>query len=653
MPSSTSLAPRALLLLASIGALIVGVYGRFRGLGAAPLSVDEYYFVRSIDNVLRSGLPAYTCGGFYTRGLLLQYLAAGLRLAGFSPELAPRAVAALCSLFVLPAVYILGRRIADSRIAWLALVMLSISVWEVEMARFGRMYAPFQLVCVWYLVYFLRYTVDREMRALWPMLLLSLAAPLVWEGGALLALANLLPPFLQQQPGNRLSKGDRAYLGVTAVIFAAAYWFVTADFRGYVAASWPPGFNPALSFVGKDPLNAFNLPLWRLPAHPGWIALAAVPLGATLWALRWLWGWRVRPLAAAGLLAMLTAALLHQFGAVLAAALLLLLMNRIRWDELFSRNAAPFTCAVVVSAAYWLAFGAATTDWHSPAAGTLPRALAAFGYQYLRFPDFIGVVVRPWARAVPKLGLALFLLIGAALLRQARSAAVLNSERALQVVLVVLLLAASASHPPRQETRYVFFLYPLALLIALTTVRHMATALVKPRSAALAAALLGLGGFAVSEDFQPHHLLKIDQLPELFRSHMNLDMQGHLEIRNDYREMARWLSQRVSRDHDLVINGVHGLDYYYPGINHFFVDERDPDFTSWSCRGGSVERWGNYPLLYTVDSLKARIAASRNTYLILYPDNNPGLLAALSGFSPQVSWSQGYVSIVSLRGTGP
>jgi hypothetical protein len=653
MLSLTSPAGRVVPLLAFSGALIVGVYARFRGLGAAPLSVDEYYLVRSIDNVLRSGLPAYRCGGFYTRGLILQYLSAGLRIAGTSPELAPRLVAALCSLFVLPAAYLLGRRISDANVGTLAAILLAVSVWEIEMGRFGRMYAPFQLVCVWYLLSFVRYTVDRDTKALWPMLLLSLVAPLVWEGGALLGLANLLPPFLQQRPGNRLTRTDWLYLSGTAVIFAASYGFVTADFRGYVAASWPPGFNPALQFVSTDPLNAFNLPLRRLPEHPGWIAAGAAPLAATLWALRWLWNWRSRPLAATGLLAMLTAALLHQFGAVLEIALLLLLLNGIRWEELFSREAAPLLGAILVSTVFWLAFGAASTDWHSPAAGTLPRALAAFGYQYLRFPDLLGVVVRPWTRAVPHLALALCLLIGAAFVRQARSTEPLNTERALLVVFLVLLLAASASHPPRQETRYVFFLYPLGLLIALTTLARAARRLVKPRNASLAAAVLSLSGFALAEDFQPHHLLKIDRPSELFRSGMNLDMQAHLEIRNDYREMAHWLSHRVAPDADVVVNGVHGLDYYYPAINNFFVDQRDPDFKSWSCRGGSVERWGNYPLLYSVKSLKARIAASRHTYLIFYPNNNPGLLASLAEFSPQVSWLQGYVAIVTLRGKRP
>ena len=45
----------------------------------------------------------------------------------------------------------------------------------------------------------------------------------------------------------------------------------------------------------------------------------------------------------------------------------------------------------------------------------------------------------------------------------------LTAERVILIVLVLLLLAASASHPPRHETRYVYFLYPLAVVVALVT----------------------------------------------------------------------------------------------------------------------------------------------------------------------------------------
>jgi hypothetical protein len=636
------------LLWAGAAALVVGAWARFKGLGAAPLSVDEYFLVRSIDNVLRTGLPAFLCGGYYTRGLLLQYLAAGLRLAGSAPELAPRVIAALSSLATLPAAYILGCRVRGRHIGALAVIVLALSVWEIEMARFGRMYAPFQPVCAWYLVFFVRYCVDHDSRALWPMLILSAIGPLVWEGGALLPLLNLLPWFLLRDAHSRPTTADWLRLGALIALLALAYAFVTADFRGYNAASWPPGYSPALSPEPIDPLAALSAPWTRLPQHPLWAALAVLPLLATLIAAWHVRSFRDRPLAALGLLAVLVATLVQQFAAAGAIVLLLLLLQWVSLTELLGRETSSLRRALIVCALYWLAFGAVTTQWH--AAGTVARTLAAFFYQYLRFPDLIGVIVHPWARAVPWLGAALFVLLGIAILRQARTAGPLTAEHALVIALLVLLLAASSSHPPRQETRYLFFLYPLAIVLALATIDRLVRALPVSATAGLTAlvAVVALGGFAASEDFQPRHLAHIDQPVELFRRRMNPDLQAHLEIRNDYRGLALWLQQRV-KPGDKVINGVHGLDYYYPRIDRFFVDESDSEIMDWSCRSGTVERWGNYPMLYTVQSLKAEVASAPTSYLIYYPNVTPRLLEALAEFSPETAWTEGYVAVVVLH----
>jgi hypothetical protein len=121
-------------------ALALGVYARFRALDSAPLAIDEYFIARSVQNILaHGGLPAFDCGGFYARGLLLQYLAAPLVLMGVPLTEAPRIVAASSSLVALPAAYIIGRRLGGPALGWIAIILLSLSLWTVEMARFGRM----------------------------------------------------------------------------------------------------------------------------------------------------------------------------------------------------------------------------------------------------------------------------------------------------------------------------------------------------------------------------------------------------------------------------------------------------------------------------------------------------------------------------------
>ena len=43
--------------IVTAAALAAGIYGRFKGIGSAPLGVDEFYISRSIDFLMLTGLP--------------------------------------------------------------------------------------------------------------------------------------------------------------------------------------------------------------------------------------------------------------------------------------------------------------------------------------------------------------------------------------------------------------------------------------------------------------------------------------------------------------------------------------------------------------------------------------------------------------------
>jgi uncharacterized membrane protein SirB2/drug/metabolite transporter superfamily protein YnfA len=651
-PASLSLRP--LWYLCGV-ALLVGVYARFKGLGTAPLTVDEYYLARSIENVLRTGLPLFSCGGLYMRGLALQYLAAGEQAAGMSAELAPRLISALCSLAALPAAFLLGRRLRGSLVGILAVALLALSVWEIEIGRFGRMYAPFQAVFVWYLVFFLRYTVDQDKRARWPMIALSILGPLVWEGGVFLLLANLLPAFLRSRPGVIERKYWLELAGGIALL-AIGYWFVTSDFRAVTGDAWPLGYDASRVARSIDPVAGLPIPLRLLTQHPAWLAAALVPVAALLGSLPWIWSTRSRPLLSLGLVAILLAAAVHQFLVVTTLGTLLLLMRYVSPGEILGRQARGFQLAIGVCALFWLAFGLSSPSWHEARLGGLAHAAAMLGYQFLRVPDFIGVVVRPWARALPHLGLALLLLCGAAIIRmalrnEASGEEPLNAERVLLVVFLILLLGASAANPPREETRYVFNLYPLAILIALTTLARVAYRFTRrPAVAAGATAVVACGGFALSEDFQPAHLRYIDSPEATFRVGMSEAMQSHLVIREDYRALSQWLQLHAGAG-TVVINSVHGLDYYYHGFDYFYVELYTPEFEDWACRRGTVERWGNYPLLDSVAGLGAAIRSAPRAYLVAFGYDTEKLLAALVPVHPRIATSQGRIVVVELRGS--
>ncbi len=644
-----------LLLVAAltVAALLIGIYARFKGLGKWPLGVDEYYTARSVQNILRTGLPEYPCGGFYTRGLLPQYLAALLQLGGLSAELSSRLIAAVSSLIALPAAFILARTIGGRVIGLLAVAVLALSVWEVEMARLGRMYAPFQAVFLWYAVFFVKYTVERDTRASWPMVGLSLIGLLVWEGGLLLAATNLLPPFLVS-PSGRVPRRDVRYLAGAVIVLAAMYLYATTYWRIVSDESpFPPGFTKVEVQEVVFGLKAGVAPWTTLSAHPLWWALVAVPLIALGLAMRWVLTFRERWVTATGLSAALLAAALHQFGLVAALLLLLLLMRMLKWRELFCRAALPFGAAIVLSAAFWTAYGLSTTEWRADPTQSLLNTFVLLGYEFVRFPDFAVDVALPWARAVPVLGLALFVVVAAACIRLiVRDESELTAERAVLVLLVSLLLAASASDPPRQETRYVFFLYPLAVITALATMARAADAVaqyfrVGARHAAVVASLAGLVGFAFTEDFDLHHLRYVDSAAVHFRVGMKPFLGQHYYKRANLRAVAKWLTQNATAD-DIVISSLQALDFYYPKLDYFYMDSSDKRFSGWTCRGGTVERWGNTPLLYSIAMLQAQLDRGKRVfYVVRRPELEP-ILPHLARWQQRVAWGHERIVILGI-----
>jgi hypothetical protein len=631
--------------------LALGLFARFEGLGAAPLAVDEYFIVRSTQNVLHHGWPVFDCGGIYSRGLLLQYLAALAHLLGVPLEVAPRLISAVSSVIALPAAFLIGRRVGGTSVALLAVAILAASVWETEIARFGRMYAPFQAVFLWYVVFFLKRTVDEDQRAAWAMMTLTVVSTLFWEGGVFLALANFLPVFLRaRSPG--VSKREWLDLLKFIPVLLAAYWFVTSDFRYFgTDTALPLDYVPA---AANSPGGVVSGAPWLWPgirAHPLWLVWSIAPWVLSAVAVRTLWRGPQSPWAKAGFMATLLAAIGQQF---LAAAALLLLTRLCRYatrQELTSAAARWLYLAM----ASWLLFwsGIAWLSWSRPLGVAWWKAALALVFPLVSTPNLIDQVLHPWAAAVPALTAVLVVLIAGAVVRVLRSdESGVSAERAVLVLSCCMLLAASATHTPRHETRYVFFLFPLLVILALSTLASWLTR-AAGRRYALATLLttpLCVAAFMVTEDFKPSYLLQIDSPANMLNEDLSPARRAHLVLRADTRALARWLDQHATREGDVVVNAFQSLDYYVRTIDFFYVDRNDFNYEAYACRLGTVDRWSNRPLLQSVPALGAVIAAHPTTFLVTYSSRLPPLLAQLSAYRPSVQWQHGDLAVVVFSG---
>jgi len=499
------------------------------------------------------------------------------------------------------------------------------------------MYAPFQAVFAWYLVFFLRYTLDRNRKALGAMVALSVVGVLTWEGAVFIGLLNLLPPFIHHKDG-RLRRSDWLYLAGMFVLLILLV-LATRDLRGFATAPLEVA-GPDDAGDGALRLSSF-LVTWR--NGWGWFGLSLVPLAMAAGSLRWIWSLRARWLAACGLAIALLAAMLHQFLAAAATVILLLLLGLVNRRELTAPATRPFWLAILASLAFWVAFCAFTGVWSADlaAAATIPNQLMAIAQHVLGLPNVLEEAVRPWGRVLPLLGLGLLVALSSLIIRTIARRDTLTVTSVLLIALLILLLAVGAIPTDRVETRYTFFLYPLALTLSIAALAAWSEAwLGEGPFALLATSVASLGLFALSEDFQPRHLAHIDSAAVTFRIGMPPSVGDHYYQRNDTRGTAHWLSANV-HDGDLVINSVPSIDQYYHQTDFFFLDAGDPRYETYACRDGTEDRWTERPLLYTMDALSAKRAPGRRLFVIDYADKTPTLVseAKTHGWPVRRAWS--------------
>ena len=317
-----------------------------------------------------------------------------------------------------------------------------------------------------------------------------------------------------------------------------------------------------------------------------------------------------------------------------------------------SRRLRRFLFALLLGAVSWIAYYVWALDWAAMVAdaGGVVRAVIIFCYQFIRFPDVVGDVIHPLVDSVPVLAALILAGLAFACVREIVAETELRTpSRVLTALMVLLLLAVGLSDPPRLETRYVSFLYPLAVLLIVTAVAELAVR-IRSFSAGvdyLAAAIV-LGLFFATEDIDFKHVLTIDSPETTFRVGMKQEQQAHLIIRDDVRTIAEWLKSRPNADRSIVINGVHGFDYYFRTPATFSSNSTHSNFFDWSCRQGTVDRWTNLPLIYSFDDLKAKTKGIETTYVVMFTPT-PAEMQVLADRAARIVMTKGLVTVIELE----
>ena len=120
--------------------------------------------------------------------------------------------------------------------------------------------------------------------------------------------------------------------------------------------------------------------------------------------------------------------------------------------------------------------------------------------------------------------------------------------------------------------------------------------------------------------------------------------------RSDSRGAAAWLAANASAPGTVVINGSPGVDYYYRKFDFAYIDQDNQRYWAYACQRGTVERWGNLPLLSNVAEVNSTIADHPRVIIVTDTPSLKALLPQLDAAQPRITWvsEDGYISIVDI-----
>ncbi|GAA3963498.1 glycosyltransferase family 39 protein [Allohahella marinimesophila] len=604
-------------------ALLAGIWSRFVGLGVWNLSLDEYYFMSSVQFILDKGIPEFPCGGYYVRGLLQQYITAPLLYLTGDPELAGRLPTAVANLLTAPVIYFIARHVVSKPVALLTTALFLISLWEIEFARFARMYAFFQLIFALQVLWLLQWRAGRP-EAFWRLPLTALVAVLVHEGAVFVLMLCFIPLILAPLEARTLPRTPRWYWPFVGLATVVTLAFQLVDMRSFGAPSrTPEDFKrpPSDSRIDLPDLQTGTL-MNNLDSPLALLGLALVAAGGAWLIWRLIRDYRERLIdwrAAAVISAAILLCLLHLF--MLATVTVFLFMLLGYFTAIRRASFIAYVAGVAAMAVGWLLI------LQSPV-------------PLVNYPSFFWGFVNTYLTAIPietiwiVAGIGIVSLIG--LIHQLsmpmRHSAEADSHKgqALKILLFVFLGCLTVFcllNTRFTFTRYSFHLYPLMLLFIVISIHWLALQIGKLASDRTGtiyafALLTGLGGYVLSsEHYGWRHLVFVDHAEYSLRSAYPLFTEFHYYQRDDFETVGQKVAELAAPE-DVVISSSPAADFYIPNISYIFHTRDDIRYLETiSCRG-TEHLWTGIPMLSRYEEVEALVESGTRVWFVTGENSN-------------------------------
>jgi len=596
----------------------VGFWLRARHLGALGLVVDEGNQALAVQGILEHGLPRLETGQLYTRALPFLYLQAASAAVFGLNEFSLRLPSALFGVGAILMAFVLARTVLGLRVAVLTALLMTCSVWEIEMSRYARFYTAFQFMYLTALWCFYRgFLLDGAWRFRIGFFAAAAGAILLHELGVMLAACFLLALF-----SNAFTPVRKAahLLGAGAVFAMWKLYPLLPDVLkafvdpvAYAAPSAPSVDVPRVLLSIKKVVNGLvalpNVDFVRELAqqHPAQFAgLAGLAVFATAYVawrgLRRGEGWTT-------LLAVpvVWAAFLHQFGLALLLLVGYLALTARGANDLVTPALKVVYGAAAACLVFWIQHLARHPVYH-----------VDVDYVLLSYPHLSQYVLSWFIKGWPVMSVVL--LIGCArlivrFLPQRTAVAPMFLLGALWLPAAL----ASFQYTPFYAARYAFHLYPLAVIIvALAAVEAGAWCLraLGARTAvmrAVAVAGMTVVALVVSQDADPSRAVAVGS--RSYRSPQDpirglVNWTFYNDFHQDYKSPSHYVRERLGNGDRVVVLGppyMAAIYHYYTGGVDYAVQEAIREYQVRLKDGRVIDRMTASKVIPSVDQLRALV----------------------------------------------
>lgn len=616
--------------LICFSALSIGLWARFNELGAWCLAVDEFYIAKAVEQIQKNGFPVYPDGGIYARALLFQYIeTASASIFGLN-EYALRLPPILFNLASIPPLYLLAKKRIGVSGGLLLVAFFGVSVWEIEFARFARMYSMFQCAFLWFLYcYHEGFILERNRAIFWSYAIAAMSI-FIHAASIFMALLLFLPLFFRKTSIVK-QRQFGMWAGLILLLNVANQKWSLFAMEASQINPYPKGFIPPQSNSGVLLSPDFSLwqsiflqgGLWEL----GYCIFALIGLGIAYKVLVFHhWEWRQK---AIGLL-LLVCSLLQVYGIVFFLLLVGYLTQMITLKQIINDSLTKRMGLFVMALfGFWLAFGVLTTSWH----GLVPIqefSLHKLFAILLHYPRFGEKFVFPWFDVMPYFFMVACF-FGLIVLWSTRKSEKFLQHSFLLLVLVSCLVVLGLINAGSQ-TRYSFFLYPIILLLwfegALALKLWIVSVCPNARMVGvheLASVFIPFGLLLVSEDFSFYRLMNISKAEVNFRMNSRRNVANHYYQRHDFKAPAEYINERWKPSDIIIINKAFPAAFYLIPDSYVYYDQTSPKFINYATRSGTKERWG-FPLVHNKETVQVAVQSMPGAVWILSdidPNNKP------------------------------